>query len=315
MALLNGKRPGAWLAAALPGLVAAGLTVLIAYSLANLTWRVFAPAPEASQPAAARAAKLPSTVKKRPDYALQIANLHLFGQAREEQPKVLDAPDTRLNLALRGVYATGDGQALAIIASGGSNERFYRLGDAIVGGGVLKAVYADRVILEHNQRMETLRLPKSRLGLKAADAADASSADGYADAAEAYAAGYDQNLPDAAASYGDSGYLPGAQGGVDLGAVRQQILQDPGRLGDMVQAAPVNENGQFKGYRLTPQGNTQLFEQIGLQEGDIVTAVNGIAIDRPDKGLLALQDLVKADQVSVTLLRNGTEITVEHSLR
>jgi type II secretory pathway component PulC len=58
-----------------------------------------------------------------------------------------------------------------------------------------------------------------------------------------------------------------------------------------------------------------MFGQLGLQSGDVVTAVNGITIDRPDKGLLALQDLVKADQLSVTLLRNGSEITIEHSLQ
>ncbi|MBA2491765.1 MAG: type II secretion system protein GspC [Gammaproteobacteria bacterium] len=321
MALTTGERGASWLLAGLPALAAAVLTVLIAYSLANLGWRVFAPAPEVSAPAATRNVDLPDAARERPDYALAIANLHLFGDAPEVQPRLVDAPDTRLNLALRGIYATGNDRALAIIASDGSNEKFYRLGDAIVGGGVLKAVYGDRVILEHNQRMETLRLPRSRLNLNAKKAGshDANNTEGYTDAAQAYAAGYDNPVPDAGASAATgSDYLPdGGSGGVDLGAVRQQILQDPGRLGDMLRVTPARENGngQFLGYQLTPQGNTQLFEQIGLQEGDIVTSVNGIAIDRPDKGLLALQDLVKAEQVSVTLLRNGTEITVEHSLR
>jgi len=317
MALASGERGVSWLLAGLPGLAAAALTVLIAYSLANLGWRVFAPAPEVGALAATQNVDLPDAATVRPDYALAIANLHLFGEAREAQPRLVDAPDTRLNLALRGIYATGNDQALAIIASDGSNEKFYRLGDAIIGGGVLKAVYGDRVILEHNQRMETLRLPRSRLNLneKKAGSLDANATEGYTDAAQAYAAGYDTSGHDASAAAG-SDYLPdGGSGGVDLGAVRQQILQDPGRLGDMLRAAPASENGQFLGYRLTPQGNTQLFEQIGLQEGDIVTSVNGIAIDRPDKGLLALQDLVKAEQISVTLLRNGSEITVEHSLQ
>lgn len=317
MALTKGERGASWLLAGLPGLTAAALTVLVAYSLANLGWRIFAPAPEASTPVATQKVKLSNSAKKQPDYALQIANLHLFGQALEDQQRVVDAPDTRLNLALRGVYATGNDQALAIIASNGSNEKFYRLGDAIVGGGVLKAVYGDRVILEHNQRMETLRLPRNRLNLNAKlKGADGAATESRSDAAQAYAAGYDQPPPTAALPDNGAEYLPdGQQSSVDLGAVRQSILQDPGRLGDMVRAAPVNDNGRFMGYRLTPQGNARLFEQIGLQKGDIVTSVNGIAIDRPDKGLTVLQDLVKAEQVSVTLLRNGTEITVEHSLR
>lgn len=302
------------MAAALPRLVAAALTVLVAYSLAGLTWEIFIPAPRAQTELAAPPPRPVDAPEQAPNYAWQIANLHLFGQAREQPPaQVLDAPETRLNLILRGVYATGNDEALAIIASGGSNERFYHVGDAIVGGGILKAVYRDRVILEHNGRMETLRLPKSEdTSSLTVAGANTSYLPGASDAGtiEAYE-GYEEDLTTREPSYSAQGQTSQ----VDLGQLREQILQNPGRLGDMVQATPVNENGQFKGYRLTPQGNAQLFGQLGLQEGDIVTAVNGIAIDRPDKGLLALQDLVKAEQVSVTLLRNGTEITVEHSLQ
>ncbi len=279
-------------------MAAAGLTVLIAYELAGLTWHTFLPAPQANPKVATRSAAPLSAPDQSPNYAWQIANLHLFGEAQQAQPtQVLDAPETRLNLTLRGVYATGDDDALAIIANGGSNEKFYRLGDAITGGGILKAVYEDRVILEHNLQMETLRLPKGKdLGLT-------DGAESYAPAAiDRYAAEYDPAL------------AGGQTSQIDLGALRKEILQNPARLGAMLQAVPVNANGQFQGYRLTPQGNPRIFTQLGLQEGDIVTAVNGISIDRPDKGLLALQDLVKAEQVSVTLLRNGAEITLEHSL-
>jgi general secretion pathway protein C len=302
VALAQGEKRSSWLSAGLPEVAAAALTVLIAFGLAQLTWRVFLPAPEAHEETVSEAPQI-NAPEERPDYALRIANLHLFGQAREARAtRVLDAPETRLNLTLRGVYATGDEQALAIIASGGSDEKFYRLGDAISGGGTLKAVYGDRVILEHNLQMETLKLPKS----------EATGITGVAE--DQGATPYLPGASDVSYAPADDGLLSGQTSQVDLGQLREQILQNPGRLGDMVQATPVNEHGRFKGYRLTPQGNAQLFSQLGLQEGDIVTSVNGIAIDRPDKGLLALQDLVKAEQVSVTVLRNGTEITVEHPL-
>lgn len=305
MALAPGKGRYSTLAAVAPKVVAAALVVVVAYNLAALTWRVLTPTPIAradTQPTTAAVA----APQQSPDYAAQIAALHVFGQApREQATQLLDAPETRLNLTLRGLYATGDDQALAIIASGASNEKFYRVGGVIAGGPTLKAVYWDRVILENNQRLETLRLPKSKdEGVSLSTSY--SAADGTGLAALAAQTGYGESIYEA-----PTGGAPA----VDLGQLREQILQDPGRLGDMVQAVPHNENGQFKGYKLIPQGDAQLFGQLGLQAGDVVTAVNGIAIDRPDKGLLALQDLVKAEQVSVTVLRNGAELTFQHSLQ
>jgi general secretion pathway protein C len=304
MDLAQSKKRSSWSAALLPAAAAGALTVLIAFELAGLTWQILRPAPPARADTVVQRSVPTSAPEQRPNYAWQIANLHMFGEAQAPAPtQVLDAPETRLNLTLRGVYATGDDQALAIISSGGRDEKFYHLGDAISGGGTLKAVYDDRVILEHNLQMETLRLPKGEeidLGAGSGDVSTMPVALGRETVG--YTSTYDRGL-----ASGQSTQL-------DLGALREKILQNPGRLGDMLQAAPVNENGKFKGYRLTPQGSANLFGKLGLRSGDIVTAVNGIAIDRPDKGLLALQDLVKADRVTVTLLRNGSEITVEHNL-
>ena len=293
-----------------PQLAAAGLVVLVAHGLAGLTWRVLAPAPGARTAIESNPQLQAPSRKHIPDYAAQIAALHVFGQAPREAPaRVLDAPETRLNLTLRGIYSTGDEQAIAIIASGGGNEKFYHVGDVIAGGPTLKDVYWDRVILENNQRIETLRLPRSKRG--GINVVAAREAGGSVQLADQDQFAYGQAISDPAISTG-----PASVSATNLGRLREQILQNPGRLGDMLQARPArDEGGQFQGYTLIPQGNAQMFGQLGLQSGDVVTAVNGITIDRPDKGLLALQDLVKADQVSVTLLRNGSEITIEHSLQ
>lgn len=292
----------------LPILAAVAFTALVAWSLANLTWQLFAPAPEILAEISTPVTIQTSTPNQTPNYAARIANLHVFGHATREQPvRLLNAPETHLNLTLHGVYATGDERALAIIASGGSNEKLYRVGDVIAGGPTLKAVYRDRVILESNLRMETLRMPKGEsrgMNISVNYGLAPGAANDFGDLAARYA--YNQNT---------YGVANDAASDVDLGRLRQEILQNPGRLGDMLAATPVSDNGRFMGYRLSSRGDTQLFSKLGLQDGDIVTSVNGIAIDRPDKGLLVLQDLVKADQVSVTLLRNGTEMTLEHSLR
>ena len=87
---------------------------------------------------------------------------HLLGRY---QPKMTaaasaNAPDTQMNLILKGVLAGGAKIAFAIIAQGqGGAEDFYGIGDQ-VSGAILREVHADRVILERNGRFETLRLPE-----------------------------------------------------------------------------------------------------------------------------------------------------------
>ena len=233
-------------------------------------------------------ATITRTKTNDPRHDLQIAQLHLFGKASEPQSNQLPtAPKTRLNLTLRGVFSTRDQNAIAIIASGEVNERFYRVGDSIPGGATLKAVYPDRILLERNFQMETLPMPKGKdAGMKIS-----------------------MNSANKPASI-----ISGASSGAKLSHLRKQILKNPQQLGKMVQAKPVTEQGRFLGYRLSLRGSTNLAEELGLRSGDVVTSVNGIALDRPEKGLNALQNLINAPDVTLTLLRNGNEVTVHHSL-
>ncbi len=276
-----------WLVGQLPMLVSALAVVLIAYSSATLVWQILAPPPTLDIGVVEDKAPLVQQKKQTPRYDLKIAKLHLFGKTSQRPIQdVRTAPKTRLNLTLRGVYATEADDAMAIIANGGANERFYHIGDSIPGGAILKAVYPDRVLLERNAKMETLPMPKGEgtgIDIKRDFSPSATAA----------------VSPDA---------------GHRLSRIRKQILKNPSQLGKMIQAKPVTENGRFKGYRLTPRGNSKLFDGFGLEAGDIVTAVNGISIDRPEKGLNALQKLVNAPEVTVTLLREGSEITIHHRL-
>ena len=73
----------------------------------------------------------------------------------------IDAPETQLNLQLRGTIAAGDEtMAHAIIADGNGKDKVYFINDAVPGGAVLHEVYTDRVILNRAGILETLRLPR-----------------------------------------------------------------------------------------------------------------------------------------------------------
>ena len=276
----------------LPVLAALLLTIMLAQSLAVLTWGLL-PKPEVEE----KTLLMPSTRATNragltgQNQARQISQWHLFGQIQKSSPvtvaKVTDAPDTRLNLKLRGVLASDDpALAMAIIADGKGKEDAYALGAKLPGNAVLKEIYADRVILEYRGRLEALRLPK-----------------------EAIASVYSK--PAKRGSRVTRGLKASSIRNADTSALlrqyREAMINDPQSLMNLVSASPVVDKttGKLKGYKIRPGKDRKLLRKFGLKNGDVVTAVNGVSLDNPIKALEIMRDLSTASSVSLDVERRG----------
>jgi general secretion pathway protein C len=271
------------------------LIIWLAWMLAGLSWMLVPePAPE----------QLPPSVDVLPAQAgqqaavdeRQIASWHIFGVAGEEQPVkkvvVVDAPDTRLKLVLKGVFASDEeANARAIVADPGGKEDHYSIGDPVPGGAKVSEIHADRIILERNGRFETLRLPK-KLMSRGGQSVSHSSANRITRRPQAEAA----NKAAAFSQY------------------REEIKQNPSAFLKYVRATPARENGEFIGFRLQAGQQRGALSQLGLEAGDIVTAINGVQIDSPAKGMKAMQALSEGDSINVTLLRSGQETQLNLTL-
>jgi general secretion pathway protein C len=180
----------------------------------------------------------------------------------------------------------------AIISSGGNKVKHYGLGDDVPGGATLHAVFSDRVILERDIRMETLRLPRANakgFNQKKTNKTSASTT---------------QTKPAAAESNFET-----------VGQFRQEIMKNPVLLTEFINAVPHNdEEGKFMGYRLTPSKSTDMFYQLGLQPGDVVTRINEVTLDAPNKGPQAMQNMATASEITLVVMREGTEITLSQDL-
>lgn len=274
----------------LPVLVTLAVVLLLAHALAALTWTLLpAPAVEALPPASVSGAG--RMAASSPAAVVNMAQWHLFGEVQKEAPKPLqqavEAPDTHLNLKLRGVLASQNSvMARAIIADGKGVEESYAVNGDLPGGAVLREIYADRVILEYRGRLEALRLPKETVGGFTDDTTDDDRGGSPAAAA-------------LAPSRGDTSAL--------LRQYRDALTNNPVSLMDLVRAEPVMDeaSGQLKGYRISPGRDRQLLSRFGLRPGDVVTAVNGVPLDNPIKALEIMRDLAGANQVSLDVERNG----------
>jgi general secretion pathway protein C len=254
-----------------PTLVSVVLTLLLAWLLAELTWSLI---PRRSTATVSNAA--PKVAAHQVD-AERVADQHLFGTAQAGNAG--PAPDTTLAFTLHGIAAgkrAADSRAL-IEANG--DEEPYGVGAQLPGGVKVHAIYADRVILDRGGRLETLRLPQQGL-------ADAGSSN-------AGHPGMAMQPP------------PTAMQPQNLGQLRQEIMNNPQRLMDVVRAMPVMDHGKLSGYRVYPAGNPSIFNQLGLKAGDVVSAVNGIPLTDPAQSMRVLSTIKTSDQISVSLLRNG----------
>jgi general secretion pathway protein C len=275
-------------------IVFAVLLVLLAAVLAQLTWKLL-PAPDelAAPPLSRDAISAGESAQER---KWNIAEWHLFGvkpqEARRDIP-LESMPETTLNLVLRGVFAStrpGENSG-AIIGAPNGSDTFYSVNARLPGGATLKEVYSDRVVLERSGRLETLRLPKETLG----DGAPAS-----------LPAGRQTASPFRGAPPLETRTLQ---------EYRDIALSDPQQLADVVRISPKNDGGRFIGYEVQPGRDPGLLDRVGLAPGDIVTSINGIALDTPARALGILRSLQGAEQVRVDYQRDGIPQTATVGIR
>ncbi|HXG27848.1 MAG TPA: type II secretion system protein GspC [Nevskiales bacterium] len=267
------------------------LVLLIAASLARMAWLLY-PLPK-DRFDLPPPAPLPTHSGALPKVNLeQIAAANLFGQRQATGTAApVDAPETALNLKLKGILAFGSETASrALIADASGREKPYAVGDDVPGGAVLKAIHADRVILERSGRFETLRLERNKSGGSAA-------------------ANYS---PPAVAPTATAGGTGGEA--TTLAELRNELLREPGKASQYVRLQPVYSDGKLQGYRLYPGVNRALFQQVGLRAGEMVTSVNGVQLDDAAKALQLLGDLREVSELTLTLDRGGETRTLNLNL-
>jgi general secretion pathway protein C len=258
------------------------LAVLIAVELARIAVSLLGGSPVKSpQPVLSNAA--PRAQHARFDVQ-GLVSAHLFGVATVD-PSTQDpanAPQSTANLVLAGTIATQDPKrGVAIIGDGGP-AKVYSVGDN-VGGASLHSVYLDHVILDRAGVLETLLLPRLQgAGMHGAPVVRRTGGDAKTAAA--------------------------------VDNIRRLVQQDPGILDQVMRTVPSYDNaaGKLRGFRAYPGRNRQIFNKLGLKPGDLVTAINGTALDDPQRSQDVFNTIQTSDHATVTIERGGQkqEITL-----
>lgn len=195
--------------------------------------------------------------------------------ARAVAPVQTQVPETALNLTLQGVLCSDNPQhAFAIIAGSDHKSHIYRQGQT-VQGAILQKILPDRVILQRHGNYETLKFNKENSPLVSSSVS---------------------SPPPSLKDY------------------RQQLIHKPATLTKLVRIKPVEHNGKLIGYELNAGTDSRLFQQLGLQNGDIAIKVNDVPLDVPAQSFNALQQLSTATVLNIEVLRQGSPRTISINL-
>jgi general secretion pathway protein C len=83
------------------------------------------------------------------------------------------------------------------------------------------------------------------------------------------------------------------------------VAQNVTKLADVIRPTPYFVAGQQQGYRVYPGRDRKQFAALGLRPGDLIKDIDGAALTDPQQAMEIFQNLGNADQVSVTVERNG----------
>ncbi len=96
---------------------------------------------------------------KHNNHLLNIENIphwHLF---KQKTSTLVNTRKTRLNIQLSGIISSSiDGQARAIIAESSRRQAYFKVGDEIMPGVLLKAIGVDSIIIDNHKSDEIVQL-------------------------------------------------------------------------------------------------------------------------------------------------------------
>ncbi len=282
----------------LPPWIALVLAVAVAWNLGQIVW-LLVPQPDTGPVAPPPAAGSTAPLNQGPSAEQSVAGIvsaHLFGEFNPDSVPVVARdvpPDGDLaeerTLKLLGVLADNSGRAgQAVIVNSRNAAAVYRVGDTVEGEQAkVDGVYSQWVRIDKNGQFTRLSLPE------AAELAASRPAPARRRSAV-------RRTPSRSR----------AQQSKAVQSLVDQVAAGEVKLSDLLRPQPVFDSGELVGYRVYPGRDRQAFARLGLRPGDLVTQINGAALDNPNRGFEIFKQLEGQVPIAVTVERNGNTETI-----
>lgn len=216
--------------------------------------------------------------------ALQrLVNAHLFGQAPAPDERLAAASAPRdSTLVLTGTIATlNPSRGFALIGASAETAHVHPVGDSLMSGAVLRAVYRDHVIVERAGQLRVVFFPRpGKVAFVAAPIGPrVSPRESGAD-------------------------VDGEQS--ERQHIEEAIEAESERTAAFVRQQPFYSDDQLRGIALEPGSDPAMLAQLGLRAGDVLEFINGSPIAQPDRLDWLRQRLQSGQPVELSVIRPGS---------
>jgi general secretion pathway protein C len=227
-----------------------------------------------------------------------IVDRNLFNTDPQEaavtpQPKKVDLEtlkETDLKLKLWGTVSRQGGAAYAVIEDTKTREQnLYRTGDNIQNATV-KIILREKVVLTVNESDEILTMEEIATSKKSQRSVR-------------------KDLP--------GSRLPVSSYARKITLNRANIesaLENIGQLMDQATIRPHIEDGRPAGISITGIRPNAIFRKMRLRNGDVITGVNGRAIESVDDAVSVFEDLTSSSEIKVDIKRRGRRQTLDYKI-
>ena len=233
----------------------------------------------------------------------KVSSLELFGrlEVADTLPQAIDAPETKLNLELQGIFIAQDAKlSTAIVAQKNKTGELFAIGDKLPGNATLAAVFEDHVLIRRGTRVEKLLFSDSKFQF-ASDRSPAStsprSGGGISDTTRSHQGSAKNSISDKNESNNNS------INNSPVNTYQEKLRSDLQGTLSKAGITPVS-TGESNGYKVGADAQGAI-KQAGLQPGDVILSINGkpVGVASNDSALMA--QVMASSRVRVEVRRGA----------
>lgn len=184
-----------------------------------------------------------------------------------------------------------------ISASGKADSDQYGVGDRLMGEAVITSIERNRVYILRNGAKEYIESDDAK-GEKGA--APMFMRDTAPVAALAPAGGIKEVAP--------------GKYNIDKSRI-EQVMANLNEVMTQARVVPHFDNGKAAGWKIFAIKPNSIYQELNLQNGDIIQRINGVEVDSPAKALEMYQQLASESHVTIDVVRNGAKQTFDYDIR
>jgi type II secretion system protein C len=220
-----------------------------------------------------------------------------------------------LDVTLIGTSHLSAGKPFVIVETTDGEQALYRLGETIPNVGRVLSISRNQAIVLHNGHRVALQIPNPGEG-------EAPGPTPFGVPSRRFRG--PRNFPRGRVGmpFGSHSRPPSNTGVSRLASNRYVIgratvdgnLSEIGSLLAQIRAVPNMENGSANGFRLSQIQPGSIFQQIGLENGDVITEAQGQQITDPMRAMSLVSALRNSPSISLSLIRNGSPLQMHYTI-